>query len=390
MIRPPWLAHAQALLARRHHHYHHLARRLLFTASKLSSPPPDSKAWDIAGNILRATAAATFPDNEPSDTTLTQRPSSRHRTTNKRPKEVKTKAGAHMLVVEGLPINLRASDFARLAARDLSDWQSAINEGSIQHFPTLPLPHNTNHPPVHQERDPWTLDPLGTYRISFSSQAASTVYRSKLDRLLKMAQHKHRSTTGLWTGTLPDHLRASSSSSSSPFSSPQPLSPEEEIDLFTLSPGTLPGTLTTHTSRVKGDWPWQRLLSRLVRRSGYAVEPAAVLVHCRDAPLSAAELDAAVRADARERDLPWDVASPYPLTSTLEDLNAKKDLAGSTRVAPLDDKAFHWKLRCRHVLVCKSPDVAWRFIRSWNQRIVDREHEGKTLQTRVTASYIDI
>jgi hypothetical protein len=36
----------------------------------------------------------------------------------------------HMLVVEGLSTNLRASDFSRLAARDLSDWQSAINEGT--------------------------------------------------------------------------------------------------------------------------------------------------------------------------------------------------------------------------------------------------------------------
>ncbi|KAI5463794.1 hypothetical protein BGZ63DRAFT_352551 [Mariannaea sp. PMI_226] len=263
-----------------------------------------------------------------------------------------------MLVVTGLNTNLQASDFTRLAARDLSDWQSAINE-------------------VHQERDPWTLDPLGTYNISFSSQAASTVYRSKLDRLFRLAQHKLRSPTGLWVSTLPDHLR-----------SPD-LSPEDEANMFTIVPGTLTGGLSLRTSRVKGEWPWQRLMDKLIRRSGFTVEPAAVLVHSHNSPLSVSELQALIHADGEARDEPWAMGEPFPLISTINDKAGNYARIG-TRAPLLNDNAFCWKLKARHVLICKSPDVAWRFIRSWNRRIVKRDHEGNSIKTMISASYIEV
>ncbi|KAH6895792.1 hypothetical protein B0T10DRAFT_603404 [Thelonectria olida] len=378
MIRQTWFVHAQAPLAR-----HQLSRRLLSSSAKpttwLPRPNPNAKGgpkkWEIPRSLPQAVKGAEpLETDEPRPRAtfnrLAQWRSSRlQRTGFLLPSEDDGRRGlarqyakknmtqGHMLVVEGLSTNLHASDFSRLAARDLSDWQSAINE-------------------VHQERDPWTLDPLGTYRISFSSQAASTVYRSKLDRLFKVAQHKLRSTNGLWVNTLPDNLRSAH------------LVPEDEVELFTIAPGTLTGALTVQTSRVKGAWPWQRLLGRVIRRSGFAVEPAVVLVHLHNWQMSSSELEAFIHADGAARDEPWDISKPYPLTSTLTDLNPKST-RGSTRVAH-DDKAFRLKLKSRHVLICKSPDVAWRFIRSWNQRTIGRDHERKTAKAIVTASYIEV
>lgn len=233
---------------------------------------------------------------------------------------------------------------------------------------------------VYQERDPWTLDPLGTYRISFASHAAAIVYQAKLDRLLHLAQLKLHSKTGLWTNSVPAHLRSSAAT------------PEEEVQDFTLAPGSYvphdPG-LNARFSRVKGKWPWQRLVDKLIRRSGFTVEPAVVLLHMHHSAISATDLQAFIDSDGQARNEPWATGKPYHLTTTLHE---NQDLLthDNTRVALRDDHAFRQKLRNRFVIVCKSPDIAWRFIRSWNQRTLTREVEGQTQRTVLTASFIDV
>ncbi|KAH7160928.1 hypothetical protein EDB81DRAFT_332084 [Dactylonectria macrodidyma] len=239
---------------------------------------------------------------------------------------------------------------------------------------------HTNPPLVHQERDPWTLEPLGNYRISFASHAAAIVYQSKLDRVFRLAQLKMRSKTGLWTNSVPSNLRG-----------PASISPEEEVDAFTITPGSLAPSanrINARLSRVKGKWPWQNLVNELVRRSGFTVEPAVVLLHMHHSAISAADLQSFIDADGKARNEPWATSKPYHLATTLHE--NQSIFARNTRVPLKEDHAFRQKLRNRFVIVCKSPDVAWRFIRSWNQRTLTKEAEGQTQRTVLTASFIEV
>ncbi|EEU40222.1 uncharacterized protein NECHADRAFT_32994 [Fusarium vanettenii 77-13-4] len=256
-----------------------------------------------------------------------------------------------MLVLEGLPTSLVSNDFLRLNGKDLASWRNLIKE-------------------VHQERDPWTLDPIGTYRISFGSSSAAELYQATLDRLLRLARIKLHCTTGLWTSEVPPELRGDGEF-------------EAELEQFSLVPGSYPGTISSKLSRSKGKWPWQLLMDFLVRRSGYKLPPAAVLLQLRHPLLSGTGLDRLIRMDGAERNHPWNVSSVYSLSRTLED-HALLDKFG-TRVA-LEDINFRLKLNTRFVLLCRDSEVAWRFIRSWNQReLVD----DKGRKTTVTASYIE-
>ncbi|KAF7544591.1 hypothetical protein G7Z17_g9842 [Cylindrodendrum hubeiense] len=395
MIRPRWLARAKALSP-----VATPRARLLSTTSTAAfngfnrSGSNDDTQWAIPGRTAPKTATATTPTTATTTATTTTTttftpPKLSHPKPNDEfaqwrkpraqspakllPHELVSRRRAgrefskndgrqdHMLVVEGLSPSLRSSDFSRLAARDISDWSSGINE-------------------VHQERDPWTLDPLGTYRISFSSHAAATVYQAKLDRLFRLAQLKLRSKTGLWANSVPASLRSPAAT------------PEDEVQVFTLAPGSYAprgGRLNARFSRVKGKWPWQRLVDMLVRRSGFTVEPAVVLLHMHHSAISATDLQAFIDADGEVRHEPWATSKPYHLATTLHE-NQALFTRDNTRVALKDDHAFRQKLRNRFVIVCESPDVAWRFIRSWNQRTLTREVEGQTKRTVLTASFIEV
>ncbi|KAK7427420.1 hypothetical protein QQZ08_006026 [Neonectria magnoliae] len=268
---------------------------------------------------------------------------------------------SQMLVIEGLSPSLRSSDFSRLAARDISDWKSGVNE-------------------VHQERDPWTLEPLGNYRISFASHAAVRVYQAKLDRVFRVAQIKMHSTNGLWTAAVPPHLRSSEAS------------PEEEEAAFTIAPGSVSphaGRLQAEFSRIKGKWPWQLLVGKLIKESGFTVEPAVVLLNLHPSTLSAKDLQAFIDEDGQTRNEPWATSKPYHLATTLYE-DQKMLTRGSTRVALPQVHAFRQKVRNRFVIICESPDVAWRFIRSWNQRTLTKEIEGQIQRTVLTASFIEV
>ncbi|KPM44345.1 hypothetical protein AK830_g2203 [Neonectria ditissima] len=268
---------------------------------------------------------------------------------------------SQMLVIEGLSPSLRSSDFSRLAARDISDWKSGVSE-------------------VHQERDPWTLEPLGNYRISFASHAAVRVYQAKLDRIFRVAQIKMHSTTGLWTAAVPPHLRSSEAS------------PAEEEAAFTIAPGSASshaGRLQAEFSRVKGKWPWQLLVAKLIKESGFTLEPAVVLLSLHPSTLSAKDLQAFIDEDAHARNEPWATSKPYHLATSLYE-DQKMLTRGSTRVALPQVHAFRQKIRNRFIIICESPDVAWRFIRSWNQRTLTKEVEGQVQRTVLTASFIEV
>ncbi|KAJ4149412.1 hypothetical protein NW754_000852 [Fusarium falciforme] len=259
---------------------------------------------------------------------------------------------ARMLVLEGLPTSLVSSDFLRLNAKDLASWRNLIKE-------------------VQQERDPWTLDPIGTYRISFGSSSAAELYQATLDRLLRLARIKLHCTTGLWTSEVPPELRGDGEF-------------EAELEQFSLVPGSYPGTISSRLSRAKGKWPWQLLMDLLVRRSGYRLPPAAVLLQLRHPLISGPGLDRLIRMDGAERNHPWNVSSVYSLSRTTED-HAVLDKHGMR--VPLEDINFRLKLNTRFVLLCRDSEVAWRFIRSWNQRELEVDDEGR--KTTVTASYIE-
>ncbi|KAJ4327761.1 hypothetical protein N0V84_001723 [Fusarium piperis] len=257
-----------------------------------------------------------------------------------------------MLVLQGLPTSLVSNDFLRLNAKDLASWRNLIKE-------------------VQQERDPWTLDPLGTYHISFDSSSAAELYRATLDRLLRLARIKLHCTTGLWTSEVPPELRGDGEF-------------EAELEQFSLVPGSYPGTITSSLARVRGKWPWQHLMDLLVRRSGYRLPPTAVLLQLRHTAVSGPRLDKLIRKDGAERNHPWNVSLAYSLSRTTEDL----DMLGERHMrVPVGDSNFHFKLTTRFVLLFKNSEIAWRFIRSWNQREIEVDDEGR--KTTVTASYIE-
>ncbi|KAF4978525.1 hypothetical protein FZEAL_5109 [Fusarium zealandicum] len=349
MIRPRWLPNAKAILAAR--------------ARFLSSSGASEGRWTIPGAPSRP-GAADVPDEfaqwrrpQPVIPKLSPAEEQSRKEATQEFKKPSDRTN-HMLIVEGLPTSLRSSDFQRLASKDLSNWSNIVND-------------------VQQERDPWTLEPLGTYRISFSSASAAELYQAKIARLLRLAQIKLHSATGLWTTEVPASMRGDGNLA-------------EELASFTLAPGSYPDALHYHRSRVKGKWPWQRLMDVIIDRSGFRVSPAAVFLQLRHATVSAAELKTLIDEDGVERNHPWSVSTPYHLVETLQE-DQRRLTKNSTRVALPDDLSFRQKLDTRFVLVCKAPDVAWRFIRSWNQRTlqVDRGEEGSS-RTTVAVSYLEL
>ncbi|KAF5009821.1 hypothetical protein FDECE_3997, partial [Fusarium decemcellulare] len=264
---------------------------------------------------------------------------------------------SYLLTIEGLPTSLRPSDFHLLIPKSLSDWASAIEQ-------------------VHQERDPWTLEPLGTYRISFSSASAAELYQAKVNRLFQLAQIKLHSTNGLWSSKVPVSIRGDGNL-------------EEELATFTLAPGSYPAPIICYRSRVKGKWPWQRLVEELIQRSGYVNRPAAVLLELQSSKVQPSELQELIEKDGVEQNHHWTVSVPYHLGSLSKD----PVLLTNTRprVPRWHDPSFCHKANTRYVLICKSSAVAHRFIRRWHQRIIEVERgEYENLRTIVTASILDI
>ncbi|OAA76988.1 hypothetical protein LEL_06672 [Akanthomyces lecanii RCEF 1005] len=103
-------------------------------------------------------------------------------------KENVTVSKSHTMIrIDGLSTNVHASDFYRIAETDLSKWNQSIKK-------------------VQQVRDGMTLEPTGTYHITFSTAMAATAYAARFQRLHALAQIKARSRTGLWRSEVPPTL----------------------------------------------------------------------------------------------------------------------------------------------------------------------------------------
>lgn len=231
---------------------------------------------------------------------------------------------------------------------------------------------------VRQERDQWTLEPLGVYRLSFASVVAATTFREKISRLHRLAHLKMHSATGLWTSAVPSHLRRGATDDEL----------EDELSTFTLASGSQPPPQVTG-SRVKGKFPWQRVVDSIIKESGQRGHPTPVLLDLQPASLTAEELLVFIKEDEAVRNQKWQVTKPYQLIRNLDEKldELRRD---STRVPLAKDADYRRKLYGRFVIVLRDEDTAWRFVRSWNQRALVTGSEGYIRRTLVNASLIEL
>ncbi|KAG9504631.1 hypothetical protein J7337_004606 [Fusarium musae] len=261
----------------------------------------------------------------------------------------------HMLIIEGLPTSLVAADFHRLAPGTLAGWENVITH-------------------VYQDRDPWTMEPLGTYYITFPSSAAADIYRDRVERVLRLAQAKMRDGTGFWATKVNPALINRKSK------------PEIEVERFTLLPGSYPSAPKIKFRRVK-NMAWQQVMHRIVKKSSHKRNPSHVLLELPQANFSASELKAIIKQDGVESGHDWQM----DVFSLRETMDFEEGFPRNTRRVPLfrSSPEFRHKLDSRFVLTCANPEVAWRFIRNWNQRIIEYDGGDEVIfRNRVKASYI--
>ncbi|GKU02170.1 hypothetical protein FLAG1_05624 [Fusarium langsethiae] len=275
------------------------------------------------------------------------------------PREAHNSTTKHKLVLSGLPTTLLPADFNRLSADKLAGWNEIISH-------------------VHQERDPWTMEPLGVYHITFSSSAAATLYKNKIERLLRLAQIKFQTKNGLWTSKIPSVLLEPGKD------------PEKELERFTILPGSYQARIKTKQSRVQGKMAWQHVIDQIIKTSHIkTLRPSAVLIELPEKSFSTSELKTIINQDGTESGYDWATETHIYDLSQVTDLGDK--ISRSTSRARRNDAEFRQRHTSRFIMVCETPETAWRFIRSWNQRILEYDQgEGVVLRNRVKASYIDI
>ncbi|VZI17668.1 unnamed protein product [Fusarium fujikuroi] len=113
-----------------------------------------------------------------------------------------------------------------------------------------------------------------------------------------------------------------------------------------------------------------------------------VLLELPRASFSASELKAIIKQDGIESGHDWQM----DVFSLRETMDFEKGFPTNTRRVPLyrSSPEFRHKLDSRFVLTCANPEVAWRFIRNWNQRILEYDGGDEVFQrNRVKASYIE-
>jgi DNA-binding transcriptional MerR regulator len=191
------------------------------------------------------------------------------------PREAHNSTTKHKLVLSGLPTTLLPADFNRLSADKLAGWNEIISH-------------------VHQERDPWTMEPLGIYHITFSSSAAATLYKNKIERLLRLAQIKFQTKNGLWTSKIPSVLLEPGKD------------PEKELERFTILPGSYQARIKTKQSRVQGKMAWQHVIDQIIKTSHIkTLRPSAVLIELPEKSFSTSELKTIINQDGTESGYDW-------------------------------------------------------------------------------------
>ncbi|KAJ4270084.1 hypothetical protein NW762_001757 [Fusarium torreyae] len=346
MTRPQWLPNAKAIFA--------IQSRFIS-----SSTPAPAAAKKNAPGVFR-------PHLDASSSSFLRLRNRRSEAAKKRiPKNIQDQnkpesAAHHMLVIEGLPTNLRAADFYRLAGREgLSSYANAISN-------------------VTQDRDPWTFDPLGIYRVSFSTSAAAALYEAKFERVLRLAQFKmsNSSKGNLWHSQVPRGIRSA-------------IPPAKELADFTILPGSFQGLIRKQRSRVKGKYAWQNVMDKIIEDSIFEFKHGVVLIELEHPTLNTTELKMLIDQDGREQNHHWEVGRPYHIRKTL--IADQQLTKNTTRVPLVDDPDFRHKIQTRFILVCESTDVAWRFTRSWNQRILETiSRAGVVCRNHVKVSFVEI
>jgi hypothetical protein len=219
------------------------------------------------------------------------------------------------------------------------------------------------------------MEPLGTYHITFPSSAAVYIYRDRVERLLRLAQAKMKDKTGLWATKV------------NPILVNKKVNPAVEVERFTLLPGSYESKPETKNKRAR-KMAWQKVMDRIVEKSSIKASPSAVLFELPQASFSASELKAIIKQDGIESGHNWKI----DVFSLRETMDFEKKVTSDTARVPLTRGSpdFRHKLDSRFVLTCESPEVAWRFIRSWNQRILEYDGGDEVIQrNRVKASYIE-
>lgn len=222
------------------------------------------------------------------------------------------------------------------------------------------------------------MEPLGVYHITFSSAAATWLYKNKLERLLRLAQIKFQCKDGLWTAKIPPVLLEKGKD------------PEKELERFTILPGSYQARIKTKQARVQGKMAWQHVIDQIIKSSHIkALRPSAVLIELPEKSFPATELQAIINQDGVESGYDWATETHVYDLSNITDLAEK--ISRSTARVRSNDAEFRRRHTSRFVMVCKSPEIAWRFIRSWNQRILEYDQgDGVVLRNLVKATYIDI
>jgi DNA-binding transcriptional MerR regulator len=222
------------------------------------------------------------------------------------------------------------------------------------------------------------MEPLGVYHITFSSSAAAGLYKDKLERLLRLSQIKFQSKNGLWTSKVPHVLLDPGKD------------PEKELERFTILPGSYQARIKTKQSRVQGKMAWQHVIDQIIKSSHIkTLRPSAVLIELPEKRFPATELKAIINQDGIESGYDWANETHIYDLSKVMDLGEK--ISRSTARARRNDAEFRQRHTSRFIMVCETPEIAWRFIRNWNQRILEYDQgESVVLRNRVKASYIDI
>ncbi|KAH7222100.1 hypothetical protein BKA60DRAFT_679656 [Fusarium oxysporum] len=337
MIRQKWLPNARALFAAQ-------KRCLSSPSARFPNFAENDESWGTLQEKLNSSLPNAGANSKPvPGTSLKGAMAQDH-------------GSRYMLVMEGLPTSLRAADFHRLAPGTLSGWENFI----------------TN---VHQERDPWTMEPLGTYYITFPSSGAAYIYRDRVERLLRLAQAKMKDKTGLWVTKV------------NPVLINKKTNPAVEVERFTLLPGSYPSKPEIKSKRVR-KMAWQKVMDRIVEKSSIKRNPSHVLLELPQASFTASELKAIIKQDGIESGHNWQI----DVFSLRETMNFDRGVTTDTLRVPLTrgSPEFRRKLDSRFVLTCATPEVAWRFIRNWNQRILEYDGGDEVIQrNRVKASYIE-
>lgn len=197
---------------------------------------------------------------------------------------------------------------------------------------------------VQQRRDRLTLEPTGTYQVSFSTSEAAAAFHDRIVRLHQLAKIKSASQNGLWTATVPKHLEVPGAD------------PVQELESYALLPPSQDLLVTRARTSQKS---WERHLGEIITKD-FGPKPAAVLVHADPPDLATEDLHDVILKDGDKRDSRW--KTPFPV-SLMDASTAQK----SSETTSVLESHILDSLRGRFVLAFPNEWEARRFQRGWNQ-----------------------